>query len=140
MWIVLGDTSQIVRVTTSGSVGTPISTPTAAANPMTIVLGPDGALWFTENSAGKLGRVTTAGFVSEFPLGTGVAPAGLLVGVDNNLYFGDTNKHIGQFVINTSKVTLFPSSGDATNLALGPDFEVYFTEPGANKMGQFLYF
>jgi len=140
MWIALGDTSSIVRVTTGGTVSAPIATTTAAANPQSIVLGPDGALWFTEKSAGKLGRITTAGSVSEFPLGAGVAPTGLLVAVDNNFYFGDANGHVGQFLIGTSKVTLFNATAGVGNLTLGPDSEIYFTEPAANKAGQFLYF
>lgn len=31
--------------------------------------GPDGALWFTETSGNRIGRVTTAGAISEFVLG-----------------------------------------------------------------------
>jgi streptogramin lyase len=31
-------------------------------------VGPDGALWFTERLADKIGRLTTAGLFTEFPL------------------------------------------------------------------------
>ena len=43
--------------------------PTITAEPGLIVDGPDGDLWFTEDS-GKIGRVTTQGQVTEFPLPT----------------------------------------------------------------------
>jgi streptogramin lyase len=33
-----------------------------------IVAGPDGALWFTERTAGNVGRITTAGQISEYPI------------------------------------------------------------------------
>jgi virginiamycin B lyase len=33
-----------------------------------IVAGPDGALWFTERKAGNVGRITTAGQISEYPI------------------------------------------------------------------------
>jgi streptogramin lyase len=33
-----------------------------------ITTGPDGALWFTEQNASKIGRITTAGVITEFPL------------------------------------------------------------------------
>ena len=40
--------------------------PTAAGRPSAITTGPDGALWFTE-AGGKIGRITTAGKITEFP-------------------------------------------------------------------------
>ena len=35
-----------------------------------ITMGPDGALWFTETSADRIGRITTDGQITEFPLPT----------------------------------------------------------------------
>ena len=40
--------------------------PTAGSAPYGIAAGPDGALWFTEYSINKIGRITTAGVISEF--------------------------------------------------------------------------
>jgi virginiamycin B lyase len=42
--------------------------PTAASTPQYITAGPDGALWFTEYSGNKLGRVATSGTFTEFPM------------------------------------------------------------------------
>ena len=42
--------------------------PTAGSAPYSITVGPDGALWFTENGANQIGRITTAGVITEFPL------------------------------------------------------------------------
>jgi streptogramin lyase len=42
--------------------------PTPDSNPFGIEPGPDGALWFTEANSDKIGRITTAGVISEFPL------------------------------------------------------------------------
>src|SRR4249920_1874177 len=39
------------------------------ANPRGIVKGPDGNLWFQERSVGLIGRITTAGVVTEFGAG-----------------------------------------------------------------------
>jgi virginiamycin B lyase len=41
---------------------------TSGASPHDIVTGPDGRLWFTEYYAGKLGAITTAGVITEYPL------------------------------------------------------------------------
>jgi hypothetical protein len=55
--------------------------PTAGSQPWGIVAGNDGALWFTEWSGNKIGRVTTQGTFSEFPLPTPDAqPQGLASG------------------------------------------------------------
>jgi len=40
---------------------TEFATPTAFSVPVDITAGPDGALWFTEAVANKIGRITTAG-------------------------------------------------------------------------------
>ncbi len=42
--------------------------PMAGGNyPVDITLGPDGALWFTQNESNKIGRITTAGVITEYP-------------------------------------------------------------------------
>lgn len=35
-----------------------------------ITAGPDGNLWFTENNGNKIGRITPAGVITEFPFAT----------------------------------------------------------------------
>src|SRR5258707_1434524 len=43
--------------------------PTANSQPAGITAGPDGALWFTERAANKIGRITTACVVTkQFPI------------------------------------------------------------------------
>ena len=44
--------------------------PHQSAMPWGITPGPDGNLWFTENGAGKIGRITTGGVITEFSLGS----------------------------------------------------------------------
>jgi len=57
--------------------------------PWDITQGPDGALWFTEMDANKIGRITTAGQVSEFSIPTADShPWGIVTaGPDGNLWF-----------------------------------------------------
>jgi virginiamycin B lyase len=61
----------------------------AGAFPNRIVLGPDGALWFSELRAGKIGRITTDGALTEYPIAGG--PVGITVGKDGQLYVDLTN-------------------------------------------------
>ena len=48
--------------------------PTPQSNPYGITRGPDGNLWFTEALAGKIGRITPAGVITEFS--AGLTPGG----------------------------------------------------------------
>src|SRR5690242_12956985 len=79
---------------TAGAVGrTPaanesfFSVPTPASRPYQIVSGPDGNLWFTESDAGKIGRITTSGSITEFKVHAGSGPYGITVGPDGNIWF-----------------------------------------------------
>jgi streptogramin lyase len=56
--------------------------------PFGITTGPDRQLWFTEDEAEKIGRITTTGQLSEFPLPTARSmPAGITTGPDGALWF-----------------------------------------------------
>jgi virginiamycin B lyase len=52
------DTSGVPR----GDYGSPM--------PRYITLGPDGAMWFTDGGDEEIGRITPAGAISEYPIGT----------------------------------------------------------------------
>ena len=60
--------------------------------------GPDGALWFTEWTGNKLGRITTAGLITEYNLPTPLSfPWSITVGPDGALWFTEyRNDKIGR--------------------------------------------
>src|ERR1700743_2564700 len=65
----------------------PLST---SAGALRIVAGPDGALWFVEYLGNKIGRITTTGAITEFPVPTsGGGPAGITTGPDGALWFAE---------------------------------------------------
>ena len=68
-------------------------TPTASSQPFGITAGPDGALWYSESSANKIGRILPTGVTNtEFPIPTaGGGPAGITTGPDGNLWFAEFN-------------------------------------------------
>ena len=62
---------------------------------------PHGALWFTEQSANKIGRISTAGSVVEFALPTASSgPSGTAVGPDGALWVTEYN---------ANKIAVLPS-------------------------------
>ena len=116
--------------------------PTAAAGAFFITPGPAGTVWFTENSASKIGRFNpTAGAVTaEFPTRTALSgPEGITEGPDGNLWFAEnTAGKIGR-ITPSGVVTEFPiptPNSAPVGIAAGPDGNLYFTESGGNAIGR----
>jgi streptogramin lyase len=60
--------------------------PTQSAHPGGIVLGPDGAVWFTEIATNAIGRLAGRTFTT-FPLPQGGEPVAIANGPDGALWF-----------------------------------------------------
>jgi len=55
-----------------------------------ITVGPDANLWFTDLRNAAIGRITTAGVITETPVpGSPHAPVGITTGPDKNIWFTD---------------------------------------------------
>jgi streptogramin lyase len=111
--------------------------PTPNSAPTGIVAGPDGALWFTESGANKIGRITPSGAVTEFALPTSASgPLGIAVGSDGALWFTENNAfQIGR-ITTAGAVTEFrlPATGyKPVSITAGPDGALWFTEVNANN-------
>ena len=96
-------------------------------SPGEIAVGWDGALWFTMPSADRIGRVTTAGAVTDFPA---AAPLAIAAGPDGGMWFTagrdgigriGTDGHVSMF---TDGLTPADRPGD---IALGADGALWFT-------------
>jgi virginiamycin B lyase len=115
--------------------------PTASSMPEQIVAGPDGALWFTEQSSNKIGRITTSGQFTEFPVTTANAGLGGIVAApDGNLWFTEGNaNNIGRITADgNGTVTEFAiptASSKPATIAVGPHGGLYFTEQAGNNIG-----
>ena len=74
-----------------------------------MVSGPDGALWFTENGNNQIGRITTAGDFTEYPIPTATSgPFGIASGPDGALWFTENaGNKIGR-IATDGTVTEFP--------------------------------
>ena len=70
-------------------------------------MGPDGALWFTETLANTIGRITTAGVITEYPMTTASSsPFGITAGPDGALWFTE---------VGASKIGRITTAGVVTN-------------------------
>ena len=96
---------KVGKIDRSGNI-TEYTTPTQTSGFPDITVGPDGALWFVEDDADQIGRVTTAGVVSEFALpetpannpgfhGIADHPVTIAPGADGRLWVLDIGENAG---------------------------------------------
>jgi streptogramin lyase len=114
--------------------------PSPSASPLAITTGPDGALWFTENSSNNIGRITTGGAITEFPIPTADSfPAGITAGPDGALWFTELNADKIGRITTSGVVTEFaiPTvAGMPNSITAGPDGALWFTEDSFNRIGR----
>ncbi|HEY1682716.1 MAG TPA: hypothetical protein VGF98_13810 [Candidatus Tumulicola sp.] len=120
--------NHVYRLTTRGKV----TKYTVGAGPQSICVGPDGALWFTEEFAGAIGRLTTAGKLTEYTLPSPHADAyAIATGPDGALWFtGATNTgYIGRITMSGKFAFYNVGSGftSLSGIAAGPDGAMWFT-------------
>jgi streptogramin lyase len=145
----------ILRMTTDGVFTVyPIST-TVNQGSYGITAGPDGAMWFADSGGnygypgstappGKIGRITTSGTITEYPLPqAGDQPFAVAAGPDGALWFTDYLGQIGRITTSgtvTSEVPTPTNTADGylevgpDSIAAGPDGAMWFIEPG--KIGR----
>lgn len=70
LWILENGHNAIARMSSAGTGFVEFPVPTNNAGLRRIAAGPDGALYFTEYNASKIGRITTQGQISEYPTPT----------------------------------------------------------------------
>jgi streptogramin lyase len=120
--------------------------PTDNGYPYSIAAGPDGALWFTELDGNKIGRITTAGTVTEYPVPTtNSAPWGITSGPDGALWFTEElGNKIGR-ITTAGSISEYPvptANSQPYGITAGPDGALWFTEysvpegEGGNQIGR----
>jgi len=120
---------------------TEFAIPTAGSGPAGITAGPDGALWFAEKTANKVGRITTAGVVTnEFSITTASAGANdITAGPDGNLWF---TEHLQNAVVRLTPAGVFTfftiptAAANPSGITLGPDGALWFAENGVSQIGR----
>jgi virginiamycin B lyase len=105
-----------------------------------ITAGPDGNLWFTEESHNAVGRITPGAVITEFTAGfpTG-SPRGIVTGPDGNLWvaMAGGDGAIAR-VTKAGDVTEFPlpTPGDPNDIAVGPDGNLWYVDSAAHLIGR----
>ena len=124
---------------------TEFSTPTAMSAPEGITVGPDGAIWFTENAVNRIGRIPTSATasnpgISEYPIPTLMSHPFAISASADALWFTECGvSQIGRISTDGSLVLEFPIPTAASapqGLTAGPDGAQWFTESKGNNIGR----
>jgi streptogramin lyase len=115
----------------------------AGGSPQGITAGPDGNLWFVENSNNHVVAITTAGaVVHDVALPAGYTqPYGITAGPDGNLWFTNynaTTSAIGK-ITTAGVITEFPIApdfGQPRYITAGPDGNLWFTSSNTMEVGR----
>ena len=124
-----------------------LSTPNSV--PEGITVGPDGALWFTQRGANGIGRITTSGQVTEFPLpkdhlSSATWPARITVGPDGALWFTEPGlslsggNRIGRLTVRGQLTEFDIPTTDAVPVGIvsGGDGNLWFAERQGRAIGR----
>jgi len=155
LWFTEGGSSSGVSSIYGGEVGriTPAGTisefpiPSPNSEPGQITPGPDGNLWFTENTlnGGVIGRITLTGTITIFALPEGHEASGITKGPDGNLWFTDrvsaSNKMVGMIgrITPNGVIRDFPiptPEAQPDSITLGSDGNIWFTAFPSNALTQ----
>ena len=164
LWFTESVGNEVVRLTTSGQfTGFPLPIDPLAdpkdnpdlAFPVGITAGPDGNLWFAETRFGaphvgnKIGRITTSGAITEFPIPTPNSfPGGITAGPDGNVWFTEQGADV--FDPDAPKVDKIgrvtpgglivefpaPPGSNPADIATGADGNLWFTERSLSRVGR----
>ena len=125
----------------------------ASDDPQKIIVGPDGNLWFTEYAAGKVGKITTSGTITEYSLPEKEFsdPTAIAVGPDKNLWVTGRVNHLWR-ITTSGEITEYTHSlpeklpqteGGPTGITAGPDGNLWISDGESmilkmNKEGEIL--
>jgi virginiamycin B lyase len=118
--------------------------PTKGAHPHDPAVGPDGALWFTEQMVNKLGRLDPkTGAIQEYPLPSdkNAGPHGLVADKEGHIWFtANFGGYIGKLDPRTGKVTEYKmpleKADDPHTAVFDATGILWFTVQGGNMVGR----
>ncbi|MFL5833005.1 MAG: hypothetical protein ACJ76B_03370 [Solirubrobacterales bacterium] len=104
-----------------------------------IAASPGGSLWFTEPNFSRIGRITPAGEVAEYPSPLYAShPKQIVVAPDGNVWFTDGYYRVDRYDVGTNSFEEFSITGgsDPTGIVVGPDGAIWFAERGMGHIGR----
>jgi virginiamycin B lyase len=102
-----------------------------------MIAGPDKRLWFTTFQGSYVGAITTAGVVSTYAVSSSAQLNGIAVGPKRkNFWAAGFGGAIDAIALSGSQTSYAVPSGHMSDVAIGPDKNVWFNDYGNNKVGR----
>ena len=108
----------------------------AGSIPVGITRGADGALWFAERGRDRVGRITTAGAVSEIPAPPGFFASQIAVGSDGALWLTNGSERVGRIdpdLVGAESILIAPGAA-VIDIALGADGAMWASDIGRSAI------
>ena len=135
-----GTTPNRIGAITVAGVLSEYNIPTANAGLTSLAVGSDGALWFTERTVSKIGRITSGGAVTaELPTQTPNAqPYQIALGPDGAMWFTETGvDRLGRVATSGAPTDMaLAGTQSVTGFTVGNDNNFYIADPTANAIAQ----
>ncbi len=140
LWTLEG--GKATKVTTSGGI-TRYPTPSGVGNYDGIGPGPDGNVWFTEDTVNKVAKVTTSGSFTEYTAASDNFTVGgaqaIVGGPDGNIWFTEPDGNKVARMTSSGAITEFAvptANSGPLGIAVGPDGYMWFTEWRGNNVAK----
>lgn len=126
----------IGKMTTSGKL-TEYSEGPGSDSGNGLTAGPEGDLWFTEWGASRIGKITTAGVVTEYPLPKEHYPSEITAGPEGDLWYtmGFGSEKIGKMTTSGTVTEYSTAHYTGEGIAAGTEGDIWFNETGG-KIGK----
>jgi streptogramin lyase len=140
IWFTEYAVSKIGKMSTAGVALAEYPTKTNPANLSAITAGPDGNLWFLENTEyGAVGKITTAGKVTEYKAQMQDYQNGIIAGPDGAIWYAQGYPNVvarltTKGVLSTVPLTTLNAVGDV--MTVGPDHKLWVGEGVAGALAR----
>jgi streptogramin lyase len=139
------NTGFIGNITPSGDITTfsTVRPGAAMSQPIDLITGPDGNLWFIDAFTHQIGRMILQGAIATYALPKNLhvnTLKSLTSGPDGNLWFIDTagNQLLSMTLQGVFSAYQIPTpASQPGSLTVDSDGDLWFSETGANKIGRF---
>ena len=137
LWFAEHNANAIGRIDVLGGI---TEFPGVTGSPDRITAGPDGNLWFTEPFPfdNRIGRITTAGAITEFQLTSPSSPQDIVTGPDGNLWFTESDgERLSQITPDGIVTEVQRVRGGPWGIGRAADGSIWLTQITANRVGRF---
>jgi streptogramin lyase len=137
MWFDEFAGNRIASIVPSTGVISEFTIPTASSGPTGLTADPTGDLWFGEFNASQIASITTAGFITEYPIPYGPnapRPDAVVIAPDHTVWFLDPANNVVVHMTfpgpNFQEFALLTAANNPQFIANGSDGNLWFTELG----------